>query len=173
MCIKFIYILQYQCHIDWAVIMIYLLLLLLWLLFNYSHYFSYFRRTCYFTGSSFCYSIWSKIVVKFPCKVCNNAVAKNQDAVQSDNCQFWVLIKFNKIYLETYNFLQKKLIHLVPNKMLWRFYSFFNYSESWILSNKGKNTKFKVWTKKNISTNYELIAKTKQCYVRPWIKNSI
>ena len=47
------------------------------------------------------------MMVKFTCKICNNAVAKNHHAVQCDHGQLWVHIKCNKINLQTYEFLQK------------------------------------------------------------------
>ena len=40
-------------------------------------------------------------------KLCNKTVLKNHQAVQCDNCHLWVHIKFNKINLQTYKFLQK------------------------------------------------------------------
>ena len=46
-------------------------------------------------------------VIKFPCKICNKAVANNHHAVQCDKCHIWVQIKCNKINLQTYKFLQK------------------------------------------------------------------
>ena len=39
---------------------------------------------------------------KFPCKICNNPVAKNHKAVERDNCGLWVHIKCNKINTQTY-----------------------------------------------------------------------
>ena len=47
------------------------------------------------------------MVIKFPCKICNKAVASNHHAVQCDKCHIWVHIKCNKINLQTYKFLQK------------------------------------------------------------------
>ena len=45
---------------------------------------------------------------KFPCKICNNPVAKNNKAVECDNCGLWVHIKCNKINTQTYKYLQKE-----------------------------------------------------------------
>ena len=45
---------------------------------------------------------------KFPCKICNNPVAKNHKAVECDNCGLWVHIKCNKINTQTYKYLQKE-----------------------------------------------------------------
>ena len=47
------------------------------------------------------------MVIKFPCKICNKAVANNHHAVQCDKSHIWVHIKCNKINLQTYEFLQK------------------------------------------------------------------
>ena len=44
---------------------------------------------------------------KFPCKICNNPVAKNHKAVEY-NCGLWVHIKCNKINTQTYKYLQKE-----------------------------------------------------------------
>ena len=94
--------------IYWFIL--YLLIYLLLLLFNYSF--------CYylillsllkflFYRKLILKFLWSKMVVKFSCKICNHAVAKNHHAVQCDHCQLWVHIKYNKINLQTYKFLQK------------------------------------------------------------------
>ena len=48
-----------------------------------------------------------KMVVKFPCKICNKAVANNLHAVQCTNCHLWVYIKCNRINVQTYKYLQK------------------------------------------------------------------
>ena len=45
---------------------------------------------------------------KFPCKICNNPVAKNHKAVACDNCGLWIHIKCNKINTQTYKYLQKE-----------------------------------------------------------------
>ena len=47
------------------------------------------------------------MVVKFPCKIWNKAVANNHHAVQCDRCHLWVRIKCNRINLQTYKYLQK------------------------------------------------------------------
>ena len=54
---------------------------------------------------------------KFPSKLCNKTVAKNHHAVQCDNCNLRVEMKCNKVNLQTYKFLQKKLICLVLYKI--------------------------------------------------------
>ena len=52
------------------------------------------------------------MVVKFSCKIGNHAVAKYHHAVQCDHCQLWVHIKWNKINLQAYKFLQKSSLAL-------------------------------------------------------------
>ena len=42
------------------------------------------------------------MVIKYPCKVCNKAVAKSNNATQCDMCDMWVHVKCNKINLQTY-----------------------------------------------------------------------
>ena len=49
---------------------------------------------------------------KFPCKICNNPVAKNHKAVECDNCGLWVHIKCNKTNTQTYKYLQKEAVKL-------------------------------------------------------------
>ena len=44
----------------------------------------------------------------FPCKTCNNPVAKDGKAVECDNCGLWIHIKCNKINTQTYKYLQKE-----------------------------------------------------------------
>ena len=45
--------------------------------------------------------------IKYPCKSCDNPVAKNHKAVQCDMCQLWVHMKCNRINIQTYNMLKK------------------------------------------------------------------
>ena len=44
----------------------------------------------------------------FPCKTCNNPVAKDGKAVECDNCGLWVHIKCNKLKLT--NTSKKKVV---------------------------------------------------------------
>ena len=37
------------------------------------------------------------MVIKYPCKVCNKAVAKSHNAIQCDLCDMWVYVKCSKI----------------------------------------------------------------------------
>ena len=46
--------------------------------------------------------------VKFPCKICEKAVAENHRAVCCDTWNIWVHIKCNKINTQTYNILKKE-----------------------------------------------------------------
>ena len=47
------------------------------------------------------------MVDKFPCKICNKAVANNHHSLQCDNCYLWVHIKCNRINLQIHKYLQK------------------------------------------------------------------
>ena len=46
--------------------------------------------------------------VKFPCEICEEAVAGNHRAVCCDICNIWVHIKCNRINTQTYNILKKE-----------------------------------------------------------------
>ena len=48
------------------------------------------------------------MLMKYPCKICNNPVVKNHEAVQCDKCQLWVHMKCNKINIQTYNKLKEE-----------------------------------------------------------------
>ena len=100
------------------------------------------------------------MVLKFPCKICNNAVAKSHHVVQCDHCQLWVHIKCNKINLQTYKFLQKRSFAWYCVKCFEDIIPFSTISDHELFqTNKGKKIKFKVLTKKNILTNHDLIDK--------------
>ena len=47
------------------------------------------------------------MLAKFPCKICENPVAKNHNAIQCDKCHLWVHIKCNKINTQTYRLLER------------------------------------------------------------------
>ena len=47
------------------------------------------------------------MVIKFSCKICNEAVANNPITIQCDKCHSWIYIKCNKINLSTYRYLQQ------------------------------------------------------------------
>ena len=98
------------------------------------------------------------MVVKFPSKICNKAVAKNYHAVQCDHCLLWVHIRCNEINLQTYKFLLK-------SSFVWHCIKFFEdiipfstiLGNEFSQTNKGKKIKFQVSTKKNVFTNHDLI----------------
>ena len=100
------------------------------------------------------------MVVKFPCKICNKAVAKNHHAVRFDHCQLWVQIRCNKINLQTYKFLQKSSFAWYCIKCFEDIIPFSSISDNELSqTKKGKKIKCKVLTKKNILTNHDLIDK--------------
>ena len=47
------------------------------------------------------------MVVKLPCQICNKALAHKLQALQCSNCHLWVHIKYSRINLRTYKYLQK------------------------------------------------------------------
>ena len=98
------------------------------------------------------------MVVKFPCKICSNGVAKNHHAVQCDHCQLWIHIKCNKINLQTYKFLQKSSFARYCIKCFEDFIPFSAISDHELSqSNKSEKIKFSVLTKKNILNNHDSI----------------
>ena len=101
------------------------------------------------------------MVVTFPCKICNKAVAKNHQSVQCDHWQLWVHIRCNKINLQTYKFLQKNSFAWYCMKWFEDIIPFSTISDNKLSkTNKSKKNKiFKVLTKKNILTNCDLINK--------------
>ena len=100
------------------------------------------------------------MVVKFPCKICNNAVAKNHHAVQCDHYQLWVYIKCNKINLQTYKFLQKSSFAWYYITCFEDIIPFSTISDHELSqTNKGVKIKFKVLAKKIFLTNHDLIDK--------------
>ena len=106
------------------------------------------------------------MVVKFPWKICNKAVAKNHHAVQCDHCQLWVHFRCNKINLQTYKFLQKSSFAWYCIKCFGRYYSFSTISDNELSqTSEGKKIKFKVLTKKNILANHDL--RVTFCKIQP------
>ena len=49
------------------------------------------------------------MVVKFPCKICNQPVAKNHQSIQCDTCDIWVHRECNKINKQTYKLPQDEI----------------------------------------------------------------
>ena len=45
--------------------------------------------------------------IKYPCGICNKAVANNHHAIQCDSCQKWMHIKCNKLNKKDYREFQK------------------------------------------------------------------
>ena len=100
------------------------------------------------------------MVVKFPCKIFNKAGVKNYHAVQCDHCQLWVHIRCNKINLQTYKFLQKSSFAWYCIKCFEDINPFLTISDNELSqTTKGKKINFKIFTKKNIFTNHDLVKK--------------
>ena len=97
------------------------------------------------------------MVVKFPCKICNKAVANNHHAVQCDRCHLWVHIKCNRINLQTYKYLQKCSYAWYCPKCYESIIPFTTISnEELYQTNQGRKIKFTAVTKK-ASPNQDLI----------------
>ena len=47
------------------------------------------------------------MVVKFPCEICNKAIANNNRVLHCDNCHLSFHIKCNRINLQTYKYLPR------------------------------------------------------------------
>ena len=98
------------------------------------------------------------MVIKFPCKICNKAVASNHHAVQCDKCHIWVHIKCNKINLQTYKFLQKSPSTWYCIKCFEDIFPFGTIpNEELFKTNQGPKIKFTVLTKHHASPNQDLI----------------
>ena len=78
-------------------------------------------------------------------------IVTNNRAVQCDHCNLWAHIKYNKIYLQTYKFLQKSLVPWYCMKCLEEIIPFSSVSnEELCQTNQGKTIKFKAITKKSL-----------------------
>ena len=88
------------------------------------------------------------MVIKFPCKICNKAVASNHHAVQCDKCYIWVYIKCNKTNLQTYKCLQETPSVWYCIKCFEDIVPFRTISNKELFkTNQGSKTKFTVLTK--------------------------
>ena len=89
------------------------------------------------------------MAVKFPCKICNKAVANNHHAIQYDKCHSWIHIKCNKITLSTYQYLQQCVHAWYCIKCFEVVIPFSNISNDDLYkTNFCKKIKFKVLTRK-------------------------
>ena len=89
------------------------------------------------------------MAVKFPCKICNKAVANNHHAIQYDKCHSWIDIKCNKITLSTYQYLQQCVYAWYCIKCFEDVIPFSNISNDDLnKTNFRKKIKFKVLTRK-------------------------
>ena len=86
---------------------------------------------------------------KFPCKICNNPVAKSHEAVECDNCGLWIHIKCNKINTQTYKYLQKESCAWYYISCSSKIFPFSNLNEDdFHKTIHGKKVKFLTITKK-------------------------
>ena len=108
------------------------------------------------------------MVIKFPCKICNKAVASNHHAVQCDKCHIWVPIKCNKINLQTYKFLQKSPLVWYCIKCFKDIVPFgANSNEELFKTNQGSKIKFSVLTKHHTPPSQDLIVQVNEAIDDP------
>ena len=100
------------------------------------------------------------MVIKFPCKICNKAVANNHHAIQCYKCHSWIHIKFNKINLSTYRYLQRCVHAWYCIKCFEDIIPFSNISNNELHETKvGRKMKFKALTRKQNFQNQDIIEK--------------
>ena len=100
------------------------------------------------------------MVIKFPCKICNKAVANNHHAIQCDKCHSWIDIKCNKINLSTYRYLQQCVYAWYCIKYFEDIIPFSNISNDDLYdTNIGKKIKFKALARKQNFQNQDIIDK--------------
>ena len=97
------------------------------------------------------------MVIKFPCKICNKAVANNRRAIQCDKCHSWIHIRCNKINLSTYQYLQQCVYDWYCIKCFEDIISFSNISNNELYeTNFGKKVKFKALSRKQNFQNQDI-----------------
>ena len=110
---------------------------------------------------------------KFPCKICNNPVAKNHKAVECDNCGLWVHIKCNKINTQTYKYLQKESCAWYCISCSSKIFPFSNLNEDdFHKTIHGKKVKFLIKTKKRNQNEQILIKKLNDAVDKEDLENS-
>ena len=113
------------------------------------------------------------MLVKFPCKMCNNPVAKNYKAVECDNCGLWVHIKCNKVNTQTYKYLQKQSCAWYCIPWSSKIFRFSNLNEDKFHKTiHGKKVKFVTITKKSNQNEQILVEKLNDAIDKEDLENS-
>ena len=108
------------------------------------------------------------MVIKFPYKICNKAVANNQHAIQCDKCHSWVHIKCNKINLSTYRYLQQCVCAWYCIKCFENIIPFSDISNDELYeTNVGMKMTFKALTRKQNFQNQDIIEKLNNAMDNP------
>ena len=84
------------------------------------------------------------MVTKFPCKICNVAVANNHHAIICDKCHSWIDIKCSKVYPHTDIFDSVYTPGIASNVLKILFYSLTSQMMNYIIyheTNVGKKKK--------------------------------
>ena len=110
---------------------------------------------------------------KFPCKICDNPVAKNHKAIECDNCGLWVHIKCNKINTQTYKYLQKESCAWYCISCSSKIFPFSNLNEDdFHKTIHGKKVKFLTIAKKRNQNEQILIEKLNDALDKEDLENS-
>ena len=113
------------------------------------------------------------MLIKYPCKICNNPVAENHKAVQCDKCQLWVRMKCSKINIQTYNIMKEDETTwycISCSKDVFPF-SGFNDNEFYTTT-QGKKMKFLTIAKKRSSNEHRLLDRINDAIDGENLKNS-
>ena len=111
--------------------------------------------------------------VKFPCKICEKAVAGNHRRVCCDACNIWVHIKCNRINTQTYNILKKENASwscIECSKGVFPFSKLDN--TNFLTTITGKNLKFMTVRKKDNTQEGFLIDRINDALNTPDLQNS-
>ena len=111
--------------------------------------------------------------VKFPCKICEKAVAGNHRAVCCDTCNIWVHIKCNRINTQTCNILKKENASwscIECSKGVFPFSKLDN--TNFLTTITGKNLKFMTVRKNHITQEGFLIHRINDALTTSYLENS-
>ena len=113
-----------------------------------------------------------KMVVNFPCKICNKTVASNHHALQCDSFHLCVHIKCNRINLQIFKYLNKCSSAWYCSKCYKELIPFTNISNKELYqTNQGQKIKFTAITKM-VSPSQDLIVQLNDAVNYPCLKIS-